>query len=248
MNEKNRRRMEAFARAVLDGTEEEVRRMLASGADVHTRFRCRNGATTSMIALSLRHRGGDRGSSSILRALLDAKADPCATDSHGRPALHVACEGDRVECARMLLDAGAVMNARGGPADSTALECACFCHARRCVDLLLARGADVNAGDSKGYTPLDAAVISLSYDAAEKMLDVGARVTNRAFADSEFSIRLGRRQRCFVAARTLFGILRFRVRVAATGYRNGYPLPKDLCKRAARFVWHTRRDDDLWGK
>lgn len=240
--------MKALARAVLDGTPEDVRRMLANGADVHSRYELWDGATTSMISLALRRRGDDEESELVLRALLDAKADPHSVDSHGHPALHVACEVNRAECAQMLLDAGSVIDAQAGSASGTALLLACYCNAQRCVDLLLARGADVNVTDSNGRTALDAAVMCRLYDSAEKMLDAGARVTNCALGDSKFSIRWERRQRCFLAARTLFGILRFRIRVPAQGYRNGYPLPNDLCRQAARFVWHTRKNDELWSK
>ena len=48
-----------------------------------------------------------RGNAVITKALVDAKANCCATDAHGRSPLLVACMEDQPECAAVLLAAGA---------------------------------------------------------------------------------------------------------------------------------------------
>ena len=60
--------------------------------------------------------------------------DLCGRDSRGRPHPH------RIECAAILLDAGADLTARDEDYRSTPLAWAARCDLPEMVDLLLARG------------------------------------------------------------------------------------------------------------
>lgn len=100
-----------------------------------------------------------------VRALLDAGADANEV-RHGRTALHEACDA---QCARLLLDAGAQVDARTNPCQITALMRAVSLGETDLARELLAAGADPNAvsahprGDDPAHgavgTPLSIALI-----------------------------------------------------------------------------------------
>ncbi|KAK7093215.1 E3 ubiquitin-protein ligase MIB2-like [Littorina saxatilis] len=73
-------------------------------------------------------------------------------------ALHIAVANDNVECARVLIVEGkAALNVKGSQG-LTALHLACNEAYPRCVELLLAYGADVHVVANDGNTPLHLAV------------------------------------------------------------------------------------------
>lgn len=87
------------------------------------------------------------------------KLDPSlvtARDSHGDTLLHDAAGLGRYGLVRLLLDAGADVNARG-EFERTPLHAAAHSHRTDVVRLLIERGADVNAKSQLG-TPLHQAV------------------------------------------------------------------------------------------
>ena len=128
-----------------------------------------------------------RGNAVITKALVDAKANCCATDAHGRSPLLVACMEDQPECAAVLLAAGAELEQpmAGGAAapgphgphsathrprghgaplptpagnpGATPLYAAAFAGSYRCVALMCEAGARVNARTANGASPLLAA-------------------------------------------------------------------------------------------
>ena len=84
---------------------------------------------------------------------------------------------DAVEITRALLGAGAGVHARDHEG-STALHWALYA---ACVDLLVDAGADLEARDKAGVTPVFAAVPSFqrgSYDVVLRLADRGADLVN----------------------------------------------------------------------
>ena len=86
-------------------------------------------------------------------------------------ALHAALFGRRVETARLLIEAGAAVNAqRGGEgwprAGWTALHYAASLGFVELIELLAARGADLGAQDARARTPLDVAIAEKQIAAA----------------------------------------------------------------------------------
>jgi ankyrin repeat protein len=79
-----------------------------------------------------------------------------ATGAEDQTPLHMAARRGNIAIARVLLDAGAVLEARDKKGE-TPLRRAVNCGHPDFVALLLARGADVNARDRQGRTPLQAA-------------------------------------------------------------------------------------------
>lgn len=98
--------------------------------------------------------------------------------------LHLAAAGQRLEIARLLLKAGADVNAasnhrRGSPLHYAAdgnLAAPAFDEARqvKTIELLLKEGADLQAADKNGATALHRAVRSRSAAAVECLLRAGA--------------------------------------------------------------------------
>jgi hypothetical protein len=91
--------------------------------------------------------------------LLDAGADVNAGNQSGMPPLHLALHHDRLEVARQLIKYGADPNKRGSLFGGTALHHAVIA-AVRCSDFdvfeaVLNAGAEINAPDQRGRTPLD---------------------------------------------------------------------------------------------
>jgi len=100
------------------------------------------------------------GESTTVRLLLDRGARVEAKDERGRTALHIAMESDRVTnrpgTIRALLDHGADPNGRG-PHGRTPLMEAVHYERARVIELLVSRGADLEARDAGGRTALDIA-------------------------------------------------------------------------------------------
>jgi len=129
---------------------QEVRRLLAAGADVNARDRY--SATPLHYAASLRQKA--------LAELLIAKgADINAKSNEGVTPLYVTANRDRAEVAELLIARGAEVDARTTQGYTPLIKVAHLGN-RDFVELLIAHGADVNAKDINGRTPLIWALIT----------------------------------------------------------------------------------------
>lgn len=98
-----------------------------------------------------------RGDVATARRLLDAGADPNATDRKRRSALELAVLKQRPEMVRLLLERGANPNIVG-PYRNTPLQHAAERGTGEIAELLIKAGADVNVRGRYGATPLIDAV------------------------------------------------------------------------------------------
>lgn len=159
--------------AINSGNEEELRRLLAGGMDVNTRLGVRQGTLLHQAAMS----GKDR----LAAVLLHAGADPNARRTDGQTPLQAAVWGGHPELVKLLCESGARVQERG-PSGQTALHTVALRGRQLCEEeptvsklvnpersaqhaaalqanlkalgILLAAGADVNAVDDEGHTPL----------------------------------------------------------------------------------------------
>lgn len=116
------------------------------GAGAHINATDPDGRTALMIAFADHWRAGD-----TVTALLKGKPNPEIVDKNGWTALcHAAWRGRTLLPATEILDAGA----RIEPLGWTPLHAAAICRDSRRVKRLLAAGADPNARDKWGRTPL----------------------------------------------------------------------------------------------
>ena len=172
--------------AARSGSVEAVRLLLAHGADVNAKERTR-GQTALMWAIEQRH-------ASVAKTLIELGADVHARSNvwhqlentagntnasgdfemaHGgsTPLFFAARQGD-VETARVLLDAGADINAAAAAGTSPLVVAAHSDHGVL-AKFLLERGADPSLAGA-GYTALHAAVLRGNLDLVKALLERGA--------------------------------------------------------------------------
>jgi ankyrin repeat protein len=124
------------------------------------------------------------------RELLASGCDPNFRDNRGCPVLHWACNNGHVAMATLLLDAGALVDAtdrEGQTALHLAAEGGKACNG--VVELLLKRGASVDALCAGGDSPLLRAAKKGSKEAASKLIIAGAdrNRVNGAFAPRQWA-------------------------------------------------------------
>ena len=145
--------------AVAQGNGEIVKILVAAGADINAE------GFMSRTPLSL---AAEEGATEIMRILLRPGLDAgtsadgedkeaASTPSIGSGALFTAIENDDVEMVRLLVEAGADVNAAEGFGGNTPLHEAVEKGDAEIVKILVAAGADVNAEGFMSRTPLSLA-------------------------------------------------------------------------------------------
>ncbi|XP_049944395.1 ankyrin repeat domain-containing protein 65-like [Schistocerca serialis cubense] len=124
--ERGRRLIEAAK----EGAVEEVRALLAAGADV--------GARDEEFGETALHWAAWRGHAAVVRLLLSAASDHNARDQGGQTPLHWAAQSGHAEAAAALLQAGADMGARTDKGN-TPLDIATLCNHQQLVEMLTER-------------------------------------------------------------------------------------------------------------
>ncbi len=183
----------ALTAAAYGGYPETARVLVDAGANVNSKD---SSGRTPLMAAAL------SGSSDVARLLLDHKADLNAEDSGGSTALIYAAanghfefidllagagltkgadmglafavRGCHMPTVRRLLDSGAKTTAAIDGTPVIVLAAAGNC--REAIELLLAKGADVNAADEEGETALMQAATSGFTAVAQLLLDRGANL------------------------------------------------------------------------
>jgi ankyrin repeat protein len=97
--------------------------------------------------------------------------------------LHGAAYAGQIDLVEQLLNQGAEVNARWGQEGKTPLHLAAESPKEeriRVAKLLLERGADINAMDEAGWTPLTTAVLTPHLDMVKLLIERGANVNAKA--------------------------------------------------------------------
>lgn len=116
--------------------------------------------------------------------LLKEGADPNAWVGRS-PTMFSLCANlfepdNALTCLRLLLDAGADVNAKGFR-ELSLIQCAASSSAPQVVEALIAAGADVNAKDDNGFTALHSAAQSADLEVVELLIQAGADVGAKNF-------------------------------------------------------------------
>nr|7B6W_AAA Chain AAA, Alpha-1B adrenergic receptor,alpha1B adrenergic receptor,Alpha-1B adrenergic receptor,alpha1B adrenergic receptor,Alpha-1B adrenergic receptor,alpha1B adrenergic receptor,Alpha-1B adrenergic receptor,alpha1B adrenergic receptor [Homo sapiens] len=159
--EKARKLLEAARK----GQDDEVRILLANGADVNT------ADETGFTPLHLAAWEGHLG---IVEVLLKNGADVNANDERGHTPLHLAAYTGHLEIVEVLLKNGAGVNATD-VIGTAPLHLAAMWGHLEIVEVLLKNGADVNAQDKFGKTPFDLAIDNGNEDIAEVLQKAATR-------------------------------------------------------------------------
>jgi ankyrin repeat protein len=122
--------------AVFHGDITETKKLLAAGADA----KAVNAYGASAMQLA-----ADASNTELIRVLLKAGADPNSPNPDGETALHLVARAGNVEAAKLLLRAGAEVDARESFGGQTPLMWAAARRHPEMVELLVDKGANVNA-------------------------------------------------------------------------------------------------------
>ena len=120
---------------------------------------------------TLLHEAAMAGEAEFAAVLIHAGADPDAKEPEGHTPLYRASTG---EVARVLLAAGASVDVPSGPTQGTALHQAARRGCSSVASALLDHGANIDARDSKGQTPLRRAVNCRKLQLVQLLVRLGA--------------------------------------------------------------------------
>ncbi|KGL78584.1 Ankyrin repeat and SOCS box protein 10, partial [Tinamus guttatus] len=143
------------------------------------------------------HEACAAASTDCVRLLLSFGADPEAVSEDGYKPLHFCKSPDSIQCVQQLLQHGASVNSRTEEEDDTALHVAARHGLADHVGLLLRHGAELEAKNEEGQTPLNAACaqphqpqdMERYYRVCQLLVESGANV-NAADRDRQHPLHL----------------------------------------------------------
>lgn len=158
----------ALMDAAGQGLEEEVRLLIADGADVNAQD---NQGNTALMYAAL------RGHSEVVELLISSGADVLRTDYLGNTALIDSAKyprGSSCDTIALLLTHGADVNARNDYGITALMDAARWGNSES-AQCLIANGADVNLKSKSGETALEFAEYSNGEELAELLRSSGAK-------------------------------------------------------------------------
>ena len=164
-------------RAAANGNVEAIKLLIAAGADVSAKNTLHGWLPIDYAAR--------RGCAEAIHMLINAGSPFDAKDKYGLETLHRAAEAGDPECVTALLDAGAKVDARGGPYQTQPIHEAAKAGNFLVVETLLARGANPSASNTHGVRPLDFACYEKHSDAQRtiRILEVAGGLRSRGMGD-----------------------------------------------------------------
>ncbi|MET0279654.1 MAG: ankyrin repeat domain-containing protein [Steroidobacteraceae bacterium] len=122
--------------AVFNGDVAEARRLLKEGADV---------TANNHYGVNAMQLAADTANTELIALLLKAGADPSSPNADGETALHMVARSGNVDAARLLIKAGAKVDAVENFGGQTPLMWAAARRHPEMMELLISKGADINA-------------------------------------------------------------------------------------------------------
>lgn len=152
---------------VLEDKSSEILKMLKSGYDVDQCIQ--QGLTPLMAACA-------GNACNALKTLLRLGADVNATDANNQTPLMYATMNNNVEAAKILVDIPSVNLEVKCISGNTALNLAAGYESIKIMELLIKKGANLNAIDYNGLSPLNISIIRGCLKAAELLIKSGADI------------------------------------------------------------------------
>jgi len=153
-------------RAIHAGDLDQIKRHLHHGTDINQPDR--NGETPLQVAAV-------QGNPVVTRLLVEHGAELETRNRDGRTALEEAVLAGKIQVARLLLKQGAVLDAQ----DMLFQAIGTHADFRDLYEFLQARGADMNAPNTLGVTPMLAAIAAQDRLVVKRLIDQGADVNLR---------------------------------------------------------------------
>jgi ankyrin repeat protein len=128
-------------------------------------------------------------SCTMMKLLLDNRANVDGVDSSGKTAMHIAAAECRLEAVELLLSYGANVENLDHSGSSPLMDCCGSKYARpeliAVAQLLISKGADINRMNDAGLTSLAAAIMSgnlsmVTFLASQSNLDLSTQMIGRA--------------------------------------------------------------------
>ncbi|MBI4471288.1 MAG: ankyrin repeat domain-containing protein [Acidobacteria bacterium] len=155
-------------------------------------------AGDSRIADAAQH-----GDTATVQLLLKEKVDVNAAQGDGNTALHWASFRDDLQMARLLIQAGASVNAKTRLGDMTPLHLAATNGSAAMIDVLLKAGSDPNVPNGNGTTPLMLAAATGKIEALKALLDRGVDPNARENTNGQTAVMFAAAQNRDAAIRLL---------------------------------------------
>jgi len=165
VNAKTNAGITALHQAVTNGNRDIVSLLLNKGADANIK---------TSKGFALLHEAAALGNKELIALLISKGAVVDQLSGGGEPPLVTAIGNDKVEAVEALLAGGAKVDLKILKDNETALMLAAYRGNISIIEILIKKGANLNAKDDNGLTPLFFAVASGKLDAVKLLLDKGA--------------------------------------------------------------------------